>query len=183
MSPEPYLPTHAGFNALSELGNVDWSILHHAYGLGAGDDVSVDVEQSLALLVDEPAVALDEGLYSNVCHQGTVYQASAYALPFIAAVAAGDIATTLRVQLATLIADIAVGGSHVALGGSYDGAYGDGVDVLIRKTMVRCDGYLVEIEQREPTLRSLVEAIRLVTSDPSEENREATLAIIDFEED
>ncbi|MDQ0923469.1 hypothetical protein QF038_001977 [Pseudarthrobacter sp. W1I19] len=43
--------------------------------------------------------------------QGTVYQATAYAVPFIAAVAAGEVPDGLRVPLVALLGDTAIGGS------------------------------------------------------------------------
>jgi hypothetical protein len=179
----PYLPTRVGFGALTELDRVDWSTLHHAYGHGVvGDDLSGDVARSLALLREDPVTALKDGLWSNVCHQGTVYEATAYALPFIAAVAAGDVPDDIRSGLAALLGDIAISGSHVAPGGSYAGSYGKGVDVLLRQTISRCDGYLEAIAQADRTFAPLVAAVRLLTTDPSEENRQVVGSIIDPDE-
>jgi hypothetical protein len=180
---EPYLPSRVGFDALTELHHVEWASLHHAYGVGVvGEDVSGDVARSLALLREDPKTALGEGLWSNVCHQGTVYEASAYALPFIAAVAGGDVPAELRAWLATLVGEIAVGGSYVAPGGSYAGSFGDGVDVLVRETVVRCDEYLASVERADQALAPLIAAVRRVTAEPSDENRQAALAIIDPEQ-
>jgi hypothetical protein len=123
--------------------------------------------------------ALNDGLWSNICHQGTVYEATAYALPFVAAIAAGDVSTDLRSRLSTLLGDIAVAGSFVAPGGSYAGSYGDGVEELIPHTMTRCDGYLHTIEKVDPQLAPLVAAIRLLTADPSDENRHTIDDIVD----
>jgi hypothetical protein len=180
MSPEPHIPRAVGLEALSELDQVDWSSLDHAYGEGrVGIELEGDVAGSLALIVKDVGTALAEGLYSNVCHQGTVYEASAFALPFVGAIAAGDVSTATRVALLGLFADIAAGGSHVALNGSYEGAYGAGVDALIRATVVRCDPYLSLIEQADADLLPLVAAIREVTTSPSDENRQAVFQLID----
>jgi hypothetical protein len=179
----PFMPTRLGFDALSELDRVDWSTLHHAYGYGVvGDVLSGDVARSLALLREDPVTALRHGLWSNVCHQGTVYEATAYALPFIAAVAAGDVPDDLRSELAALLGDIAISGSYVAPGGSHAGSYGEGVDVLLRQTMTRCDGYLATLEQVDREFAPLAASIRLVTADPSDENRQAVENIVDPDE-
>ena len=180
--PEPYLPVRVGFEALAELDRVDWSSLSHAYGRGVvGEDISGDVARSLALIREDSCRALVDGLWSNVCHQGTVYEATAYALPFIAAIAAGDVPFESRSLLVALLGDIAVGGSHVAPGGSYAGSFGEGVDLLIRDTVRRCEGYLAHIEEAEPAKAPLIAAIRLVTAEPSDDNRQAVLDLIDPE--
>lgn len=181
MSPEPYVPRSIGLEALSELDQVEWSSLAQAYGKGPVDGIGVagDVAGSLALVATDIQTALAEGLYSNVCHQGTVYEASAFALPFVGAVAAGDVPTATRVPLLGLFGDIAAGGSHVALNGSHDGAYGAGVDALIRATVVRCDPFLTLIERADADLAQLVAAIREVTANPSDKNREAVFQLID----
>jgi hypothetical protein len=64
---------------LEGLDKIDWSKLSHAYG------EATDVPEVLRALTSE-----DEGerleaqskLYGNLWHQGTVYEASAYAVPF-----------------------------------------------------------------------------------------------------
>jgi hypothetical protein len=62
---------------------------------------------------------------------------------------------------------------------SYAGAYGAGVDALIRATVVRCDPFLKRIERADADLAQLVAAIREVTANPSDENREAVFQLID----
>ncbi|MBG0567615.1 HEAT repeat domain-containing protein [Actinoplanes aureus] len=61
---------------LDDLATVDWSALTHAYG--AADDVP-DLLRDLA---GGSGKALSE-LYGNIWHQGTVYEATAYAVPFL----------------------------------------------------------------------------------------------------
>lgn len=65
---------------LEGLDSVDWASLRHAYG------EATNVPRLLrSLLSTDPRVrqeALDE-LFSNICHQGTVYPASAAAVPFL----------------------------------------------------------------------------------------------------
>lgn len=85
----PYQPHGTGFDALD---GVDWSRLKHCYGrgivsIGDAGDVSLaiagDVSRSLATLRTDPYMAIGDGLYSNICHQGTVYQATAYRCPLL----------------------------------------------------------------------------------------------------
>lgn len=68
---------------------VDWAGLTHAYG--SAEDVPVLVRSLVSPDLEERSEALD-GLFGSICHQGTVYPASAPAVPFLAraAVAAPD---------------------------------------------------------------------------------------------
>ena len=88
-----HVPSLVGPAALSELVRVPWGELAHAYGIGkVGPDLCDDVAATLRRLGDSDATALGESLnalYSNLCHQGTIYEATAYAAPFLAAFAAG----------------------------------------------------------------------------------------------
>lgn len=183
MGLEPYLPVGVGFDALDELDHVDWSNLRHAYGQGVvGADLHGDVERALRLIEEDSRGALNEGLWSSLCHQGTVYEASAFAVPFLASVASGNVSAELRKDLAILIGCIAIGGSDVSPNGMQEGSYGDGVDALIRDTISRCEGHFQSIERLEPSLGPLMAAIRLVSAHPSAENREAAMRLIDPED-
>ncbi len=183
MGLEPYLPVGVGFDALNELDDVSWSRLRHAYGQGVvGTDLYGDVARSLTLLREDSRSALNEGLWSSLCHQGTVYEASAFALPFLASVASGSVPAELRTSLTVLIGCIAIGGSEVSPSGTQQGSYGEGVDVLVRETISRCEGYLSSIARLDPSLAPLVAAIQLVTAYPSHANREAAMQLIDPEE-
>ena len=180
MRTEPHLPSHFGFDALTELDSVDWSALDHAYGVGVvGDDIYGDVARSLALVSSDPSTAVDMGLYSNVCHQGTVYEASAFAIPFLVAIAAGDIPPIVRTMLLRLVGDIAIGGSFVAPAGSHAGSFGENVQELVSGTLIRSNVYFDAIERADPSHSPLVTAIQRLASEPSETHREAVLAIID----
>jgi hypothetical protein len=68
---------------------VDWAGLSHAYG--SAEDIPFLVRSLVSPDADERSEALD-GLFGSICHQGTVYAASAPAIPFLAraAVAAPD---------------------------------------------------------------------------------------------
>jgi HEAT repeat protein len=65
---------------LESLDKIDWSKLIHAYGSAA--DVP-DVIRDLAS--PDPATSRDalSELYGNIWHQGSVYEATAYAVPFL----------------------------------------------------------------------------------------------------
>lgn len=65
---------------LADIATIDWGNLRHAYG-SAGD-----VPELLMLLLSEDEIIREdvyEELYGNICHQGTIYEASAYAVPFL----------------------------------------------------------------------------------------------------
>jgi HEAT repeats len=61
---------------LSELDQVDWASLSHAYG--SAEDV---LDQLRAVAAGDEEAFSD--LYGNLWHQGTVYQATAHAVPFL----------------------------------------------------------------------------------------------------
>ncbi|WRZ92461.1 hypothetical protein OHB54_27415 [Streptomyces sp. NBC_01007] len=65
----------------AELDDVRWSDLAHAYG------PAEDVPELIRALYEDDEEAADEAvyeLYGNIHHQGTIYQASAPAVPFLA---------------------------------------------------------------------------------------------------
>ncbi|MET8859276.1 hypothetical protein [Streptomyces sp. NPDC004579] len=65
----------------AELDDVRWSDLTHAYG------PAEDVPELIRALYEDDEEAADEAvyeLYGNIHHQGTIYQASAPAVPFLA---------------------------------------------------------------------------------------------------
>jgi hypothetical protein len=182
----PYQPNGTGFDALDELDQVDWNGLQHAYGkgvvsLGAANvslGIAGDVARSLAALRAGPSIAIGEGLYSNICHQGTVYEATAYAVPFIAAVAAGDVSDGIRVPLLALLGDISIGGSCIAPHGSHAGAYGDHVEVLVTKSLATSMTRLSTV--RTPGLVALIQAMQSLLVHPTEARRDAVESAIDF---
>jgi hypothetical protein len=65
---------------LEGLDNVDWKSLTHAYG--SAEDVP-DQLRALAFGDTEERESAVWSLYGNIYHQGTVYQATAYAVPFL----------------------------------------------------------------------------------------------------
>jgi hypothetical protein len=122
-------------------------------------------------------LALSDGLYSTICHQGTVYEATAYAVPFIAAVAAGDVPDATRILLLALLGDISVGGSHVAPHGSHAGALGDEVDALVTESLASSMARLLTIQT--PGLVELVQAIQSLLIYPTDASRDAVESAID----
>ncbi|MCT9871971.1 hypothetical protein [Paenarthrobacter aurescens] len=182
----PYQPNGTGFDALEELNQVDWNRLQHAYGKGvvplAAVNVSLgiagDVAGSIAALRDDPSFAIGDGLYSNICHQGTVYEATAHAVPFIAAVAAGNVPEGIRVPLLALLGEISIGGSFIARDGSHAGSYGDHVDVLITDSLATSMPRLSTV--RTPKLVALIQAIQSLLVDSTDAHRDAVESAIDF---
>src|SRR5712692_9007511 len=65
---------------LERLSSIDWSELSHAYG--SADDVP-QLISDLTSLDDEARGRALGTLFTNIYHQGTVYQASIYAAPFL----------------------------------------------------------------------------------------------------
>jgi hypothetical protein len=143
-------------------------MLSHAYGRGVtGGGIHDDVARSLRELAQDPEEALAGGLYSNICHQGTVYEATAYAVPFLAAIAAGGAESSLRRELAHLLGHIALAASFTTDDGSRAGAYGEAVSELIRGALTRCDAHLRVVGASTPELTELVSAIAAAAADPS----------------
>lgn len=65
---------------LEELDAINWSKLRHAYG------EATDVPNQIRSLLSEDKKMRDDAmdeLCGNILHQGTVYEASAYAVPFL----------------------------------------------------------------------------------------------------
>lgn len=93
---------------LENLDKIDWSNLGHAYG--PADDVP-DLLRSLASDdEDERSNAIYE-LHGNIWHQGTVYQATAHAVPFLL-----ELLESPKVEgkdeILVLLADLARGTSY-----------------------------------------------------------------------
>jgi hypothetical protein len=134
-----HLPRAAGLAALAEVDEVPWRLLRFAY---TGDaplrhGLYHDVPGSLrALGAADPGPALG-ALFANVYHQRTVYEATAYAVPFLAAVASDPaFATgTARLELFTLLLAIALSSTWETEDGTQAGALGDGTATLIRSAL------------------------------------------------
>ncbi|HZU67020.1 MAG TPA: HEAT repeat domain-containing protein [Ktedonobacteraceae bacterium] len=93
---------------LEQLSSITWSDLSHAYGSAA------DVPQLLRDLAstDEQLRSRALGtLYTNIYHQGTVYQASAYAVPFLLELLRGETMPE-REEILVLLAHLARGNTY-----------------------------------------------------------------------
>jgi hypothetical protein len=87
------------------LDSVDWTSLHHAYG------EATDVPDNLrALLSPNKSDRSDayEALYSNIFHQATRYEATAYAIPYLLRILESP-ATPARASVINYLVDLALG--------------------------------------------------------------------------
>ncbi|WP_144122833.1 HEAT repeat domain-containing protein [Catellatospora sichuanensis] len=91
-----------------DLNSIDWASLTHAYGSAE------DVPDLIRALRSPDAEVRQEALYElygNIYHQGSRYEASAHAVPFLLELAA-DPSTPDRHEVIHLLADLAVGYGH-----------------------------------------------------------------------
>jgi hypothetical protein len=93
---------------LENLGDIDWKNLRHAYG--SAKDVPKLI-RALAESRENQEETLAQ-LFTSICHQGTVYQASAYAVPFLMELAM-EPTIHRRDEIVGLIAAIAGGNSFL----------------------------------------------------------------------
>jgi hypothetical protein len=101
------------------LDNIPWQNLHHAYG------TAEDVPALLRALAnpDLQEEALSE-LFGNIWHQGTVYEASSHAVPFLFELAA-EPSITRREEILGLVAALADGKSYLAVHAKPGGKFGE----------------------------------------------------------
>jgi len=90
---------------LEGLSDVAWAELEHAYGSAA--DVP-DLIRALRAADPDVREKARWQLYGNIFHQGTRYQASAYAVPFLLELLA-DPATPERTEVLALLTSLAIG--------------------------------------------------------------------------
>ena len=86
----------------AELDAVGWARLGHAYGT-AGD--VPDLLRALATDAHERAL---DALYGNIFHQGSRYEATAHAVPFLLGLVA-DPSTPARADLVLFLGALAIG--------------------------------------------------------------------------
>src|SRR5689334_12790792 len=87
---------------LDRIEEVDWSALAHAFG------PATDVPRQLQGLASPDAGEREaslEALYGNLWHQGTLYPATAAAIPFLVELVAGE-ATKDKALLLLYLADV-----------------------------------------------------------------------------
>ncbi len=177
-APRLVFPTATGRAALAELTRVPWSELSHAYGKGnVGSGLHEDVQASLTMLGERGREAFDEALdtlFSNIFHQGTIYEATAYAVPFLAAFIADPAVPARRARgVGLLLGAIAIASSIETEDGSHSGSFGEGVAEHTRQAFSSSDASLRAAEAAFPALRRLVAAIAelVATEAPTDEDR------------
>lgn len=97
---------------LDQLDEVPWEKLTHAYGSAS------DVPAMLRALAEGDPDALSE-LFGNIWHQGTVYEATAFAVPFLIELL--DVDSVDRLGVLELLRSIANGSSYPDVHGSCGG--------------------------------------------------------------
>jgi hypothetical protein len=94
--------------ALAKLDEVNWSLLHHAHGEASDFPILINAALSEDERDREFALQL---LHETIWHQGTIYQATAFAAPFIVElIQSPDIPN--QVDFAMLFASIAQGSAN-----------------------------------------------------------------------
>jgi hypothetical protein len=101
---------------LDGLDSIPWKELTHAYG------PAEDVPELLRALATNASIADGEesplwSLFGNIWHQGTVYEATAYAVPFLIEIVSNK-SVSNRAGILQLLADIAKGSSYRAVHGN-----------------------------------------------------------------
>jgi len=94
---------------LEGLDKINWSGLHHAYG------EAIDVPVLIRQLLSEDKAMVDKAiheLFGNIWHQGTIYEASAYAVPFLYELLKSP-ETPDKLLVAFLLASLATGKCHL----------------------------------------------------------------------
>lgn len=106
---------------LEGLDAVVWHKLEHAYG------EATDVPELLRALASDNAKARSDALYAlygNIWHQGTVYEATAYAVPFLGELlAAPDVMEKHRILM--LLSSLATGNSYLDVHQHLEWIYSD----------------------------------------------------------
>jgi hypothetical protein len=95
----------SGGDALAGLEEIAWAGLVHAYG--PAGDVPGLLRALISESPDERERAMHE-LYGNIFHQGSRYEATAHAVPFLARLAV-DLRTPRRDEIVHLLVAVAIG--------------------------------------------------------------------------
>src|SRR6266487_4698818 len=119
---------------LEDLDKINWSQLYHAYG--AASDVPVLFRQ----LLSKDKAIVDKAIYElfgNIWHQGTVYEASAIAVPFLQELLKlAEIDEQTKKSLACLLASMADGYD------TKDGSYAMATRIAVEKELQLLFPYL-----------------------------------------
>lgn len=154
-------------DALAGLDEVRWAELTHAYG------PALDVPELLRALRSSSPEEHDGALgtlYTNIFHQGSRYQATAYAVPFLARLAL-DPATPDRPGVVGLLAAVAIG---------YDATHlPDGVDTA----RWRADVERMRTADPAEELRKIDEWVEAAADEHERRSREVWRSMYVFEEE
>jgi len=119
---------------LNGLDEINWSQLHHAYG--EASDVPVLFRQ----LLSKDKVIVDKAIYElfgNIWHQGTVYEVSATAVPFLQEILKSpEIHEQIKKSLVCLLASLADGDDTI------DGSYATATRTAVEKELRLLFSYL-----------------------------------------
>ena len=120
---------------LEGLDEINWSQLHHAYS--EASDVPVLIHQLLSNDKTVTDKAIFE-LFGNIFHQHTVYEASAYAIPFLQEILnTPEITNSIKMSLACLIASMV--DSHDIKDGDYVQKVQEAVDIKLLFQYLSCE--------------------------------------------
>jgi hypothetical protein len=103
-------------DVLAGLDEIDWAELEHAYG--SADDVPDLIRALASTEPDEREHAL-YALYGNIFHQGSRYEATAYAVPFLARLAS-DPQVPRRDGIVSMLVALAIGYDEAYLPASFN---------------------------------------------------------------
>ncbi len=124
---------------LEGLDEINWSQLHHAYG--EASDVPILIHQ----LLSNKKTATDKAIYElfgNIYHQHTVYEASAYAVPFLQEILnTHEIANSIKMSIACLLASMADG--YDIKDGSYVRKIQETVEIRLLFPYLSCENSTV----------------------------------------
>ncbi len=165
------VPSTSGRDAREELGRVPWGELAHAYGTGVvGEKLHQDVERTLFKLADpDPEVFEEamEALTSNVFHQGTIYEATPHAVPFLAAYLDDGVH---RCSLMAMLGEVSESACFETEDGCRAGAFGEDVGERTFEAVRASDRFLAAAGARCERCRELAAAVRQLAAgdEPSE---------------
>ena len=165
---EVFVPAVVGREALDLVGLVEWDSLQHAY---ADPEHIAGTKQRGTSLCNHPKRALEKlgaadkeafamavnALYDSLCHQGgTIFEATSYAVPFLAAFLAGpDISSARAKAVGDLVACIGMVSCFVSDRGHHLGAFGPGVGLRTREALRSSRVHLTAAQARHRSLRKI----------------------------
>lgn len=180
-----HVPENVGKAALDDLARVPWSELRHAYGVKIGPTLEEDVPSTLRALAEDDDELFEDAVsafFSNLCHQGTIYEASAHAVPFLAALVAGiDLSPLREACFTSMLGSVAWSSTFDAPHDSAAGSWGPGVAGLTRAAFLASAEHLERAAERNPGLLEAVrEILALMRKEaPSKRDAERISQIVD----